>query len=235
MVPLLLISGLTGCATNTVSLPNWFVQEPQTQQAQPVVKEVTREDMLAQKGIHYLPDSRDGQQRMEHGANDPSLWLTPKQLYKPDFTHKSLSDYAEQLTMELMGNSRLLTSQSLIGVASFVRLDSTLNRSNVLGNQLAELFIGEIQQYGVSVVDFKATGDVRVRADGDFVFSRDVRELADDLAIDYVLSGTLIRNEKGVKVSARIVSTRNRVVVSTASLFIPHFVVEELDAKYVMM
>ena len=105
----------------------------------------------------------------------------------------------------------------------------------MLGNQLAEMFIGEVQEYGMSVVDFKLTGGINVQADGDFVFSRDSRALARELAVDYVLSGTLIENEKGVKVNARIVSMNNRVVVSSASLFIPHFVVEQLNPKYVVL
>ena len=229
LLPVLLMSG---CATNTVALPNWFVA-PASEAQQPLETPKTREQMLAEQGIYYMPDSREGATLME--PQGPSLWLTPKQLYKPDFTHKSLSDYTEQLTMKLMNNGRMLSSSSLIGVASFVRLDSTLNQTNVLGNQLAELFINEVQEYGISVVDFKTTGNISVRADGDFVFSRDARKLADDLSVEYVLSGTLIRNEKGVKVNARIVSMNNRVVVSTASQFIPHFVIEELNPKYVMM
>lgn len=225
----------TGCATNSVTLPHWFAQEPaKTESSEPAMK--SQQQIMAEQGIYYRPDSRSQMPSYpQQQQSDESLWLTPKQLYKPDYTHKSLSDYAEQLAMELMNKGRQLSAHSLVGVTSFVRLDDTLNRSNVLGNQLSELFINEIQEYGISVVDFKVTGDISVRSDGDFVFSRDTYDLANNLAVDFVLSGTLIRNEKGVKVNARIISMNNRVVVSSATLFIPHFVVEALEPKYVMM
>lgn len=235
LVGTICLMATTGCATNSITLPHWFAQEPaQTEPADPVMK--SQQQMMAEQGIYYRPDSRSQMQsHPQQPQSGESLWLTPKQLYKPDYTHKSLSDYAEQLAMQLMSKGRQLSARSLVGVTSFVRLDDTLNRSNVLGNQLSELFINEIQEYGISVVDFKTTGDISVRSNGDFVFSRDTYDLANDLAVDFVLSGTLIRNEKGVKVNARIISMNNRVVVSSATLFIPHFVIEELEPKFVMM
>ena len=45
----------------------------------------------------------------------------PNTLYSPKFSHKSLSDYAEQLTMKLMNDGRTLSMDSLIAVTTFVR------------------------------------------------------------------------------------------------------------------
>jgi TolB-like protein len=123
----------------------------------------------------------------------------------------------------------------LIGVASFVELDETLLTSSVLGNQLGELLIGQIQRYGMSVVDFKTTGSVLIDRTGDYAFSRNTDKLAQRTGLDFVLSGTLISTEKGVQVNARIINLGSKVVVSSSALMIPHFVVEELRPKFVLL
>ena len=98
----------------------------------------------------------------------------------------------------------------------------------MLGNQLSESFITELQEFGMSVVDFKTTNSIRVTKQGDFVFSRDFEELQAHQAIDFVLSGTLSYTDRGVIVNARIIGLKDKVVVSSAQGFIPHFVVQSM-------
>ncbi len=220
---------LTGCATNSIHLPDWFTltqeQTPETQ-----AKELPQKSQQElDNGLMYRPEPVAAENQQEGIV----VFQTPNELYSPSFTHKGLADYAEQLAMQLVDNARGLTSQSLVGVTSFVNFDSTLQNADVLGNQLAELFIGEIQQFGVSVVDFKTTNTILVQPSGDYIFSRDTYELADEMGMDYVLSGTLIRNEKGVRINARIIALDNRRVMSTASVIVPHFVVEELSPRFI--
>jgi TolB-like protein len=162
-------------------------------------------------------------------------WQTPSTLFRPSFSHKSLEDYAGQLSMQLLRNSAGMKKDDLIGVASFVRLDRSLQQTNILGNQLSEYFISEIQQFGLAVVDFKMTGAAKVTARGDFVFSRDSLELAKDMHMDHMLSGTMIDKPKGVQINARIISIENRRVVSTATVLIPHFIAQSLRPEYVSM
>jgi TolB-like protein len=146
------------------------------------------------------------------------------------YSHKLLGDYVEQMTMNMIGANppKLVTP---IAVTSFVTFDSTLSRTNVLGNQLAESFIHELQQYGLPVVDYKVTGAIRITPRGDFAFSRDVAELVEDQAIGYVLSGTIIRSKGGVIVNARIVGLGSKVVVASAKTFIPGFVLNAIYPK----
>lgn len=218
---------LSGCELTNVSMPQWFTSNQDDAVAEPEPQPVPKPET----GLRYRPEP-ERKPMTEEGAQKKALWLTPKTMYRPGFTHKSLADYAEQLAMKLVGNARQLSESTLVGVASFVELNSNLQTSSVTGNQLAEMFIVEMQQFGVSVVDYKLAESINVLPQGDFVFSRKARELADDLSLDYILSGTLIRNEKGVRVNARIVSTKNRAVVSSATLTIPHFVIDELSPRF---
>ncbi|AWL12429.1 hypothetical protein HMF8227_01959 [Saliniradius amylolyticus] len=158
-------------------------------------------------------------------------YRAPSNSYRAHYTHKALDDYANQIAMELMRNLGSLSKGETLAVASFVELDNSLNTTSVLGNQVAEKLIAQMQSYGITLVDYKATGDITVTAQGDLVFSRQLEDLASKQHIDYVLAGTLSRHHRGVDVSSRIISMQDRSVVSSASNFIPGFVVASLRPK----
>jgi len=155
-------------------------------------------------------------------------WQAPVNTYRPMYTHKLLSDYTEQLTMKLVENMRYVTDKSPVAVASFVDLDNNLNTTNIFGNQLAESFITELQEFGLSVVDYKNTGKIEVTPTGDYNFSRNDHDLKGKTHIEYVLSGTLTYNNRGVIVNARLIGIDTNIVVASAKGFIPNFVVESL-------
>lgn len=206
------VIGLSGCATNLISM----------QQSQ--------EQMIAMpEPLRANPVS--AQQVSVATAMTPVL-IPPANSYKPKYTHKTIDDYAEQMTMQLMRQARYLTSGSRVGVASFVTFDNSLQRTNALGNQLAESFIKEVQVYGLPVVDYKLMNSISVQYDGDKVFSREGWDLS-GADVEYVLSGTMHQDEKGVRVNARIISLDEKTVVATARGFIPHFVVNAVIPDYV--
>lgn len=236
---LLLISAatisLTGCASNGFSFADLFSAPSESEEQ--MQESVTPPPAPQDTGIRYRAERREmlTQQAKSAQRQQVVYYQSPNTLYYPKFSHKSLTDYAEQLSMELVKNGRQLTTQSRVGVASFVNLDAQLNDAGALGNQLAELLISEVQSFGVPVVDFKLTNAISVGAAGDMVFSRDAQRLASSMALDFVLSGTLIRNEKGVRVNARIVDLSSKVVVSSATLLIPHFVVDSLQPNIIVV
>lgn len=158
-------------------------------------------------------------------------WQPPTDAYRPRYTHKLLSDYTKQFAMKLIENMKYVNERTPIGVTSFVNLDNNLNTTNVLGNQLAESFITELQEFGLAVVDYKHTGAIKVTQNGDFSFSRVGTELGNSPKIHYVLSGTLTYTDRGVIVNSRLIGTESKVVVSSARGFIPHFIIESLKSR----
>ncbi|WJG08299.1 FlgO family outer membrane protein [Aliiglaciecola sp. LCG003] len=231
----ILTSLLSGCASSDYSFADLFSaeEEPVVEVSEPKVNSAP-----SPSGLRYRADSRqmNAINRFDNESQSAiTSYRSPPSLYKPAYSHKSLIDYAEQLTMELVKNGRYLTTHSRVGVASFVNLDAGLKQTSALGNQLSELMISEVQSFGVPVVDFKTTDNITVGPSGDMVFSREAAKLADNLTVDYVLSGTLIQNEKGVRVNARIIAMDSKLVVSSASIMIPHFVVQSLQPSFVQL
>lgn len=150
----------------------------------------------------------------------------PPQKFSPKYTYKSVQDYAAELAMQLIKNANSLQPSAAIGVSSFVKLDHSLQNTTVLGNQMSEYAISEIQEFGINVVDFKLMPAIDVRKNGDLAFSRDVMELAKSSILDHVVSGTMIERNDGVFVNARIIALGTNRVVSSASVLVPHYVVQ---------
>jgi len=154
--------------------------------------------------------------------------------FRPRFSYKSVQDYAAQLSMDLMRTRHGLQPDSRVGISSFVKLDKSLQNTTILGNQLAEYLISEMQQQGMPVVDHKLMPALEVTSRGDIAFSRDVMRLNQQKVMDHVLSGTLIEKANGVFVNARIISVQTNRVVASATVLIPDFVVQSSTMGYVL-
>ncbi|MCE0494433.1 FlgO family outer membrane protein [Vibrio salinus] len=128
--------------------------------------------------------------------------------------------FVESMTEDLIKSNTSITARTPIAVTSFVDLQN-MDSTNWLGNSITEGFIHQFQERGFKVVDFKTTGDIQVTHEGDFAFSRNWKDLAKEQDIQYVLTGTMLRQEGGVLFNARVVGMQTRVVVATAQGFLP--------------
>lgn len=144
---------------------------------------------------------------------------------------RNINHYVQGIMLDLISNFKFVGLSSNMAVSSFVFLDSDYATSDLLGFQIAESFIHEIHKFGIPVIDFKATGSMRVTESGDFVLSRNYLELQADQPVKYVLLGTLAKHLDGVLVNARIVSMESKEVVATAQGFLPLHITKSLINK----
>jgi len=135
----------------------------------------------------------------------------------------AINDVVKGLAYQMLNSSSFVNAKTPVAVASFVDLKD-LETTNWLGNQLAESFVHELQRHGLVVIDYKTTGHIRVTKEGDYVFSRDWQELPERQIIDYVVAGTMVEQENGILVNARMIGIQSKVVVATAQSFIPAWV-----------
>jgi TolB-like protein len=135
----------------------------------------------------------------------------------------AINDVVKGLAYQMLDSSSFVNAKTPVAVASFVDLKD-LETTNWLGNQLAESFVHELQRHGLVVIDYKTTGSIRVTKQGDYVFSRDWQELPERQIIDYVVSGTMVTQDEGILINARMIGIQSKVVVATAQSFIPNWV-----------
>jgi TolB-like protein len=145
-------------------------------------------------------------------------------LFSTDLHFNRLAEYTEQMAADLHRDVRGMQVVQPIVVASFVHLDSSLQNTDSLGIQLAESFINELQQIGLPVADHKLMGVLDVNDKGDFAFSRNMGQFYNDVNIGYVLTGTMIKNSKGLVVNARLINFTTNKVVASSSKFLPNIV-----------
>lgn len=141
-------------------------------------------------------------------------------------SRKSLSDYVSQLAFKLAGNQQLAGNR--IGVASFVFFDEQLEQTSSVGNQLAEELSTVLPNYGARVIEYKLTREITVSPTGDLSLSRNTRKLRDSQGMDYVLTGTMVPTRRGLQINSRVVSTRDNVVIASATTLIPAMVLQQL-------
>lgn len=143
----------------------------------------------------------------------------------------TVNDYVRNLVHELMALQQSLNSDSQIGVTDFSYVDSALDQGSVFSNHLSEAMIYDLHKFGVPVLDYKVTDYIRVTETGDFVLSRNYEELSEEVAISYVVTGTLTTHQQGVLVNARLVQIDNKRVVSAARTFIPRHIVQAVISR----
>jgi TolB-like protein len=149
-------------------------------------------------------------------------------LFRTDLHLNKLSEYTQQMAAEMQRDVQGMQIDQSIVVASFVHLDSSLQNTNALGIQLAESFINDLQQIGLPVADHKLMGVLDVNGKGDFAFSRNMEQFFNDVNIGYVLTGTMVKNNRGMVVNARLINFTTNKVVASSSKFLPNFMVNGL-------
>jgi TolB-like protein len=140
----------------------------------------------------------------------------------------NINFYMRGLMQDLVSNLQYVNERTPIAVTSFVFLDSDLEQTSLLGNQMSESLIHEIHKVGIPVLDFKVTDSLRITQEGDFISSRDFNYLNTNIPIRYIVTGNLVKHQGGYLVNARVVGITSKAVVASAQSFIPADVAKAL-------
>ncbi len=140
----------------------------------------------------------------------------------------NINFYMRGLMQDLVSNLQYVNNTTPIAVTSFSFLDSDLEQTSLLGNQIAESLMHEIHKVGIPVLDFKVADSLRVTQQGDFISSRDFNELNANIPIRYIVTGNLVKHQGGYLVNARVVGLSSKAVVASAQSFIPAHVAKAL-------
>lgn len=149
---------------------------------------------------------------------------------KPLDDHVPIGDielYTHALAQNLF--DQLVPNQHVrFAVATFVPVTQLAFDANqqhplmLLGHQLEQGMMTEVVKHGFIPQDFKATNDIIIGKDAERIFSRDVEQLyLHHHSIDYYLSGTLVEQQGGYIVNARVIDVKSKDVVAAATQFFP--------------
>lgn len=91
----------------------------------------------------------------------------------------------------------------------------------MLGHQLEQGMITEATKRGFTTQEFKLTNDIIMTEDSDRVLSRNIDQLSGLERVDYYITGTLVMQQSGAVVNARVINALNKDVVAAATRFFP--------------
>jgi TolB-like protein len=117
--------------------------------------------------------------------------------------------------------------QSRYAVVGFVPVDSMKHNSEhqhplmLLGHQLEQGLITEATKRGYSTQEFKLSNDIIVNDTSDRILTRDIDQLSNIERVDFYITGTLVYQQSGAMVNARIINARSKNVVAAATRFFP--------------
>lgn len=79
----------------------------------------------------------------------------------------------------------------------------------------------EATKRGFTAQEFKLSNDIIVNDESDRILTRNIDQLSDIERVDFYITGTLVYQQSGAIVNARIVNARNKDVVAAATRFFP--------------
>ena len=91
----------------------------------------------------------------------------------------------------------------------------------LLGHQLEQGLITEATKRGFTTQEFKLTNDIKISDQADRVLSRDIDSLSGLERVDFYITGTLVYQEAGAVVNARVINARTKDIVAAATRFFP--------------
>ena len=144
------------------------------------------------------------------------------------YVNRIASSIAEQL-----GQNKDFANlqETPIAILSIVDMND-FKKTSPIAKRISENLIHEMHVRGYKVVDYKAMSQIEIDQNGDYVFSRAIKDLKNQRMITYALSGTYANYKDGMAINCRIIDIKTSLVLSTAQVFVPRKVLKSIDKMY---
>ena len=151
---------------------------------------------------------------------------TNTQVEKATMASFTVDQYVRDLSTQLSHKNGSFKSSSRIAITSFFLADAletglAQGQGHGLSQQIQESIITQLTQLGYNIIEYRLENNLNLSASADSMLSRDIAKLNQRQNIDYVITGTLTRQQHAYIINARMVNAQNNVITSAASTEIP--------------
>jgi len=138
----------------------------------------------------------------------------------------SLHQYTSNLASQLYRGEAGRLRNASIAVMSFTMATelgqkTAAQQSSGLSQQIQESLITQMTQLGYSMVEHRLSNSITVSEHHEDMLTRDLNSLRARQNIDYVILGTITRQEHANMINARLVNVLNGQVISAAFTEVP--------------
>lgn len=125
----------------------------------------------------------------------------------------------EELALQLTANLRInLDADSRVLMTSLVNIDDLYETSR-FGRTMTESLATRMFRFGYGVIEIRKAADVMIKnRKGELMLSRDTEKLADQQAVDAILTGTYALTPTTVIVNIKMLEAASHDVISVAGL-----------------
>ena len=157
-------------------------------------------------------------------------------LYKDNVGKINVAGYINRVTSsiaEQLGQNKDFEDikETPIAIMSIVDMND-FKKTSPIAKRISENLIHEMHVRGYKVVDYKAMSKIEIDNNGEYVFSRAIKDLKNQRLISYALSGTYTNYRDGMAINCRIIDIKTSVVLSTAQVFVPKKVLKSVNKLY---
>lgn len=152
--------------------------------------------------------------------------VVPTTAPKASMAPYTVDQYVGNLTTGLSQIQGPFKSNARIAVTSFYMADA-LNtelagdQATGLSQQVQESLLTQFTQLGYYTIEYRLENNLTLNESADSILSRDITKLRQRQNIDFVITGTLMRQQHAYIVNARLVNLQDQRIVSAASTEIP--------------
>lgn len=151
---------------------------------------------------------------------------TDSEVEKATMASFTVDQYVRDLSTQLSHKNGSFKSSSRIAITSFFLADAleaglAQGQGHGLSQQIQESLITQLTQLGYNIIEYRLENNLNLSASADSMLSRDIAKLNQRQNIDYVITGTLTRQQHAYIINARMVNAQNNVITAAASTEIP--------------
>jgi len=156
--------------------------------------------------------------------------------YKDNVGRVNVAGYVNRIASsiaEQLGQNKDFDNlqETPIAIMSIVDMND-FKKTSPIAKRISENLIHEMHVRGYKVVDYKAMSQIEIDQNGDYVFSRAIKDLKNQRVITYALSGTFTNYKDGMAINCRIIDIKTSLVLSTAQVFVPRKVLKSINKMY---
>lgn len=149
-------------------------------------------------------------------------------LFASDLNFVQLSDYTQQIALELKNHMPIMGLDGSVIVTPFVKNNGLIEEADDLGYDLAEYVSHDLRGLGVSTSDHSLNTYLYRTENGAIEFSLEQQEVFQELNASYVLAGNMRQTSSGLMVNAKIIELKSGRLMASSAKLLPNLVMNNI-------
>lgn len=149
-------------------------------------------------------------------------------LFVSDLNFVQLSDYTQQIALELKNHMPIMGLNGSIIVTPFVKTNGLIEEADDLGTDLAEYLSNDLRGLGVSTSDRSLNTYLYRTENGGIEFSAEQQQAFLDLNASYVLAGNMRQTSSGLMINTKIIELKSGRLMASSTKLLPNLMVNNL-------